>query len=127
MRTAALTITLAAVATACLPAEIAMYNSLDPAGKARITEHLKQVHDNPVLACIRRHESDTNGSYQAENPTSTASGAYQYIDATWRTMSTRAGHPGTSHASEAQWWVQDAVALYTVLTVGTGPWAGSGC
>lgn len=87
---------------------------------------------HPFLTCVRRHESDrgpyphTNG-YQAQNPRSSASGAYQFINGTWQTMSARAGYPGYSRAMHAPVHVQDAVALYTYRTQGASPWAGSGC
>jgi len=89
-----------------------------------------QLH--PFLTCVRHHESD-NGAYPyangygAQNPRSSASGAYQFIDSTWRTVSARAGHPGFSSAAQAPWWVQDAVALYVVNNGGKSAWNGTGC
>ena len=53
-----------------------------------------------VIYGIKMQES--HGDYQAENPTSTASGAYQYIDGTWD------DYQGYSHASDAPVAVQDA-------------------
>lgn len=82
---------------------------------------------HPTLACIRAHESDTAGGYQAQNPTSSASGAYQYIDSTWRNVSRRAGHPGYRRAIHAPPHVQDQVAWWHIHHLGTSAWAGSGC
>jgi hypothetical protein len=45
---------------------------------------------------------ETQGNYKAQHPTSTASGAYMYIDGTWD------GYGGFSHASDAPPEVQDA-------------------
>jgi cell wall-associated NlpC family hydrolase len=53
-----------------------------------------------VIYGIKMQES--RGDYQAENPTSTASGAYQYIGGTWD------GYQGYRHASDAPAAVQDA-------------------
>jgi hypothetical protein len=115
----------------CTPEEVAVFKVLDPEGQAAVTAHLQAqaqpVHVPPggFLACVRRHES--GGDYRAENPVSTASGAYQFLDSTWRTMSGRAGHPGWGHAASAPPWVQDAVAVFTVESGWASAWDGTGC
>jgi hypothetical protein len=103
----------------CTPEQVAAYRSALAERDA--------IRDHPTLRCIRAHESDTAGGYTAQNPRSTASGAYQFLDGTWRNVSVRAGHPGYARALHAPPWVQDAVALWTLQHVGASPWAGSGC
>lgn len=99
---------------------------------AAVDANRREVQLNPVLTCIRRHESDrgayphTNG-YAAKNPRSTASGAYQFLNSTWRNVSAAAGHPGYATARQAPWYVQDAVAYWVIIHQGTSPWRGSGC
>lgn len=92
----------------------------------------RSVQAHPFLACVRHHESDPGGwphtgGYTAQNARSSASGAYQFIDSTWRTVSARAGYPGYSRALQAPWWVQDAVALHTIEHGGRSHWNGTGC
>jgi resuscitation-promoting factor RpfA len=67
-----------------------------------------------VLAQIRQNES--GGSYTAQNPTSSASGAYQFIDGTWGSLTARSGI-GTQYvtAKSAPPQVQDAVAAYALM------------
>lgn len=62
-----------------------------------------------VLANIRRLES--GGDYTAQNPNSTASGAYQFIDDTWKTLTKRYG-VGTEYAKAklAPAAIQDEIA-----------------
>ncbi|HMG40838.1 MAG TPA: transglycosylase family protein [Acidimicrobiales bacterium] len=49
-------------------------------------------------------QRESGGDYGAENPTSTASGKYQFLDGTWN------GYGGYQHASDAPPAVQDARA-----------------
>jgi hypothetical protein len=131
---AAIVILSAVSSVSCTPEEIAAYATMNPAEQAAVTAHLQaqaepvvQAHTPPggFLACVRRHES--GGNYQAKNPNSTASGAYQFLDSTWRTMSARAGHGGYGSARSAPPWVQDAVAIYTVNAGWRSAWNGTGC
>lgn len=92
----------------------------------------KSMH--PFLVCVRRHESDRGaypykGGYSAQNPVSSASGAYQFIDGTWRSASASAGYGGQySRAKFAPAHVQDAVAYHTAITLGQrSHWNGAGC
>ena len=62
-----------------------------------------------VLATIKKRES--GGNYQAKNPNSSASGAYQFIDSTWQSLTKKYG-VGTQYktAGSAPPEIQDAVA-----------------
>lgn len=102
----------------------------------RANEALEQrrraVQRHPFLTCVRHHESDRGAyphinGYGARNPRSTASGAYQFLNSTWRNVSGRAGHPGYARAADAPWYVQDAVALWLYNNGGRSAWAGTGC
>lgn len=98
-----------------------------------VEQQRRQVQQHPFLTCVRSRESDRTGAwpyiggYTAQNPTSSASGAYQFIDSTWRKVSVQAGHPGYAKASHAPWYVQDAVALHLVNSGGESAWNGTGC
>lgn len=99
---------------------------------AAVEQERREVQLHPFLTCVRRHESDRGAhphinGYTAQNPRSSASGAYQFIDSTWRNVSVRAGHAGYSRAKDAPWYVQDAVALWLFENGGRSAWAGSGC
>lgn len=73
--------------------------------------------DQGFLACVRAHESDTAGGYSAQNPTSSASGAYQIINSTWGNFM---GYPT---AASAPPWVQDLRATQLPRSA----WHGTGC
>lgn len=89
---------------------------------------------DPFLTCVRHHESDRGqwpyvGGYStAENPRSTASGAYQFLDSTWTVASTQAGYGGYRRALDAPDWIQDAVAYDLAIVRGQrSHWHGTGC
>ena len=92
-------------------------------------------HLDPTLACIRRHESDRgpyphDRGYRAVESTgsSTASGAYQMVDGTWRSLSRSAGLGGRwRRAKDAPPWAQDAVAWWAITHGGRSHWSGTGC
>jgi hypothetical protein len=67
------------------------------------------VSNQAILATIRTKESGNN--YSAQNPESTASGAYQFVDGTWQALTKKYGI-GTeySKAKFAPPQIQDAVA-----------------
>lgn len=73
-----------------------------------------------VLLKIRYCESGNN--YQAQNPSSSASGAYQFLTSTWRSLSASAGYATAASAPAS---VQDAAALELYNQAGTSPWAAS--
>jgi hypothetical protein len=134
MRVVVFSVLVVGSVAACTPEQVAVYNTLNPAEQVAVKAHM-QAQAQPVehahrppggfLACVRAHES--GGNYQAKNPRSTASGAYQFLDSTWRTMSARAGHRGWGSARYAPPWVQDAVAIYTVNSGWRSAWNGTGC
>jgi cell wall-associated NlpC family hydrolase len=71
-----------------------------------------------ILEVTRRNES--GGDYAAEAGGSTASGAYQFIDSTWRSVATSSGVPGATeyaHAADAPAEIQDAVAAWHVREI----------
>lgn len=125
-------VTIPLLFTACTSEQVAQFQALDGPSQAAVITSLQTPPEPPAhnppggfLACVRRHES--GGNYQAKNPVSTASGAYQYLNSTWQTMSARAGHSGYSTARSAPPWVQDAVAVYTVNSGWSSAWNGTGC
>ena len=73
-----------------------------------------------TLAAIKFCESSNN--YKAQNPTSTASGAYQFLDTTWQGLSAAKGYSKAKYAPAS---VQDAAALELYNQAGTSPWAAS--
>ena len=76
---------------------------------------------------VKRFES--GGNYAARNPNSSASGAYQYLDSTWRADAQQAGIDINAYptAASAPPSVQDAVFNHTVSKTGLASWTCPGC
>jgi len=88
-------------------------NSKPRVYKPKVTEPTQNhVAPGGIAACIRKHES--GGNYRALNPSSGASGAYQFLDSTWQGVT---GLPGKAmNYSPAQ---QDA-AFWKLWNNGAG-------
>lgn len=68
---------------------------------------------------IRIRACESGGDYTAQNPSSTASGAFQFLDSTW------AGYKGYSRAMYAPPAIQDERAVMEYNANGTSPWMAS--
>lgn len=77
--------------------------------------------------CVVHHESFSSGLWHAQNSSSSASGAYQYLDGTWRTWLARAGLSGPARAVWASPVLQSQVFAYTVTHGGQGNWGPDHC
>lgn len=78
--------------------------------------------------CVAKHESWHAGLWDAENPISSASGAFQFIDQTWQVMARRAGvRHVPRHASDASARKQARVMAYAVRTHQRFHWHGTYC
>jgi hypothetical protein len=126
MRVVVFSVLVVGSVAACTPEEVALYHTMNTVEQEAVRQHLvasnKPVHSPPggFLACVRNRESGNN--YSAKNPSSTASGAYQFLDSSWRNLSARAGHRGYATARSAPPHVQDAVAIWTLENIGRSPW-----
>jgi hypothetical protein len=128
IRAVIVAIILSFTSAGCNAHEVVTFNALSAREQAAVVETLRARHEHPFLVCVRAHESDEAGSYAAENPTSSASGAYQFLDSTWAVVSARAGHGGYPTAASAGWHIQDAVAFDTAIVRGERyHWSGTGC
>ncbi len=78
--------------------------------------------------CVARHESWRAGLWKARNPNTSASGAFQFLDSTWRIQSHRAGITGYARAYLAP---PDAQALTFAVSVTKynlwTAWRGTNC
>ena len=90
--------------------------AMTPVKGDRVVNPLDNLTLDHILQTIRHRES--GGNYTALNRTASASGAYQYIDGTWRSKA--AGVPGASQyprAYQAPKAIQDAVAKANVIGI----------
>lgn len=81
------------------------------------------------LADLVKHFESSGGNYSAVNPTSGASGAYQFVPSTWHQYASQIGvdtvqYPTAASAPPA---VQDAVFTQAVSKRGLGDWTCPGC
>jgi hypothetical protein len=90
-------------------------------------------HARDIWLCIRRHESIEAGHWRASNPYSSASGAGQWLDSTWRGVARWVKVDGVyvarsySRAKHAPAWVQDAAFVHVWRHNGLSMWAGTHC
>lgn len=90
-------------------------------------------HERAVWLCIRNHESRHSGHYTAQNPTSTASGAGQWLQSTWSGLAHWVRVNGRwvardyTQAKDAPAWVQDAAYRHVYARGGLRMWRGTGC
>ena len=90
-----------------------------PRPKATVTGHFAfSAKELRIRSC---ESGDGHGSYDyhAHNPTSTASGSWQFLRSTWN------NYHGYSEAAAAPQSVQDAFARKVLDEQGTTPWAAS--
>lgn len=81
-----------------------------------------QAADTGISALESIKNCESGGNYSAVNASSGASGAYQFLDSTWQSMSASAGYATAASAPES---VQDAAAIELYNAQGTTPWAAS--
>ena len=82
--------------------------------------------DVRFLRCVIAHES--GGNPRAQNPYSSASGLFQFIDSTWRHYNSKIkGAKQYAKARHAPAIVQWQAALLAVKWGGHGHWKGTGC
>lgn len=75
-----------------------------------------------IAGCESGSGPNSFGSYTAQNPRSTASGRYQFLDSTFQGMDSAAGY---SRAADAPPAVQEAAAAELYAEQGTTPWNAS--
>lgn len=81
-----------------------------------------QAADTGIAALESIKNCESGGNYSAVNASSGASGAYQFLDSTWQSMSASAGYATAASAPES---VQDAAAIELYNAQSTTPWAAS--
>ena len=82
--------------------------------------HLTPADVPPILHRIA--ECESGGDWTADNPRSTASGKWQWINSTWRSLDASEGYSRAKHAPPH---VQRAAAVELFEAAGTRPWNAS--
>ena len=84
-----------------------------------------------LAACIRTHES--RHDYRAHNATSSAAGAYQFLDGTWQGNAKWTKYQGEyiatkyKAANHAPAYIQDLVFMHSIDEGGVLNWRGTHC
>ncbi len=84
-----------------------------------------------LAACVRQHES--RHDYKAHNATSSAAGAYQFLDGTWQGNAKWTRYRGVyvakqyRAANHAPAYVQDLVFMHSIEQGGVLNWTGTNC
>jgi hypothetical protein len=123
---------------ACSPDQTATYlhepvSAVTPAQQVAawvaFTDWVRTSRSNdPVLVCIRGHESAAWADpWAAYNPSGPAYGAYQWLQPVWDTAAAATGRPDLvglpPMEPSVSWYDQDAVTLAYHQMVGDGPWS----
>ncbi|MCU1449014.1 MAG: putative secreted protein, partial [Acidimicrobiales bacterium] len=92
-----------------------------PRVRAAIAQPARGWHfwSSRIRGCESHGRPDSPPDYRAENPDTSASGAYQILDSTW------AGRFGVAHASDATPAQQEQAAADEYRRGGTTAWAAS--
>lgn len=77
--------------------------------------------------CVSHHESWSPHMWTAENPISTASGGFQWIDGSWWVNMKRAGVRGVRHAANNSPVKQAEVTAWVITHGGRWNWKGTHC
>lgn len=77
--------------------------------------------------CVAHHESWSPHMWTAENPVSTASGGFQWLDSSWTVNMHRAGFSGSTHAAYNSPVVQAEVTAWVITHHGQWNWKGTSC
>ncbi len=128
-------LTMVAFASACQPnaaVSVAGLVGASSVDQRALEQARRSTQLHPFLTCVRQHESDRGpyphlNGYQAKNPRSTASGAYQFLDTTWRNVAPKIGAGQYGRAMDAPWWVQDEAAMWMINNGWKSAWNGTGC
>lgn len=79
------------------------------------------IANSPHAQCVANHES--RGYAEAQNPVSTASGLYGFLDTTWQNVSNARGRPDLPpKAREATWYEQALNFQWLADRAGDTPW-----
>jgi hypothetical protein len=116
---------LPAAASASAPPAAMMPSSLPASWRSAWTGYPHRV--ELLARCIAKHESWNAGLFKARNGRSTASGAFQILDGTWRGWLADMGLSGPPRAVQASPAFQARVAAWALSHGHVHAWNGTHC